>query len=61
MRVRVICNLVRGLRCFTLAQANALGNVGKAYDKLGKAEQAIVTYNQELALRQSLGDRTGIA
>jgi CHAT domain-containing protein len=44
-----------------LAEANSLRNLGKVYNSLKQYEKALSTYEQELAMRRLLGDRTGEA
>ena len=43
------------------SRANALGNLGIAYDALGEYDKAIEHHNQHLALAQQIGDRQGEA
>lgn len=40
-------------------EGNALGNLGIAHRQLGDARQAIVFYEQDVAIRREIGDRRG--
>ncbi|WP_442937916.1 CHAT domain-containing tetratricopeptide repeat protein [Nostoc sp.] len=46
---------------FPLGEANSLGYLGKIYNSLKQPQQAIETYNQQLALWQKLANKAGEA
>ncbi len=40
-------------------EANALGNLGKAFATLGRSGEAITCYEKDLVITQAIGDRRG--